>query len=106
MKKSLILLTLLLLIGCAVPPTPKYRLTMIYPDGTTKVFEGVSVRRDNTTGEWSYTKPVEQNDKSLEQSNRTFYFKGKAICEPILDLTPAPEEVPIKAEQEPVVSPR
>ena len=89
------ILILLLLIGCGgpVPPKPKFKLTLIFPDGTSKVFEGQSVERDNMSGEWSYTK-IENG--TIQRS----YFKGQVVCEPILDLTAAPER-PIAEATEP-----
>lgn len=87
MKKWLFVF-LVFIVGCSIYPPPKFKLTMIYPDGTTKIFEGHSVSRDNSSGEWSF---------GVTGSPSRQTFKGKVICEPILDLTMPSKELPAEA---------
>lgn len=90
-KCGLLLLVLAVCaLGCNDYPAPKFRLTLHYPDGTTKVIETTNVSRDNNSGAWFWYPP----DKIQAES-----FRGRVEIEPIVDITPSPE--PVKAELEP-----
>jgi hypothetical protein len=78
----LVFVVMAVISGCnkEVHPAPKFKLTMTYPDGRKKVFVGVSVRRNNSSGEWSYLK-INPNGMGERCT-----FKGIAECEPVVDV--------------------
>lgn len=78
------LFALFLLCGCdtpesrAVDTVVEYELTMYFKDGSTKVFVGRSVNRDNATGQWSYIKADGQRKT----------FVGEVKVRPVLKTSP------------------
>jgi len=79
MKKAIFLCLLCMcLLGC-VPSAPvEYELTMFFDDGSTKVFVGRSVYRDNNSGVWSYIK--------ADGTRKTFV--GEVKVKPVLKSSP------------------
>lgn len=79
MKKTIFLCLLCAcLLGCMSSAPVEYELTMFFDDGSTKVFVGRSVHRDNSSGVWSYVR--------ADGIQKTFV--GEVKVRPVLKTSP------------------